>query len=180
MPILETLPTMLTAGNTLRFTRAYDDYPAPTWTAALYAENRDGSFTQAAVADGTSHSFTITATASAAFKVGRYRLVIQVTSGAVVETAESGWLTVTANLSATGKSDSRSWARQALDAVEATILNKATADQLAFSIRDRSVSRIPLVELMQLRTTLRAEVRTEEQGENAGLGRNIKVRFGRL
>jgi hypothetical protein len=32
---------------------------------------------------------------------------------------------------------------------------------------------------MKFRDQLRGEVRTEEQGSAAGLGRNIKVRYGR-
>lgn len=179
MPILDAFPKELIAGDTLRVVRGYADFEAPTWTATLYGENKDHSFSQAAVASGTDHSFTISATDSASFKVGRYRLNVRVTDGTIVETVETAWLEVRANLAATGKADPRSWARQALDAVEAAILNKATTDQLSFSIRDRSVSRIPLVELMQLRTELRSQVRTEEQGEARGLGRNIKVRFVR-
>lgn len=180
MPILDQFPSEHIAGDTLRVTRSYSDYPAGTWTATLYGENRDGTFSQAATASGTDHLFTIPAATTAALKPGRYRINVRVTDGSVVETAESDiWMDIAIDPAAAGTRDVRSWARRTLDAIEATLEGRATDGQQAMSVNGRSLSRIPIPELLQMRDKLRAEVRTEEQGESAGLGRNIKIRLSR-
>ena len=43
-----------------------------------------------------------------------------------------------------------------------------------------TVRQASLPELIEWRDKLRQEVRVEEQGEKAGVGRDIKVRFGRV
>lgn len=48
--------------------------------------------------------------------------------------------------------------RQLLEAVEAAILGTASSNQLSLTIAGRSISRIPIPDLIQLRTTLRAEI----------------------
>lgn len=179
MAVLYTFPKETIAGDTLRVTRAYSDYPAPTWTATLYAENKDSTFSSEAAADGSDHAFTVSAATSAAIKAGRYRWFVRVTDGSIVETVEDGWLEVLINPAASGNADRRSWARRTLDALEAVLEGKATADQAAMSINGRSISRIPLSELNQWHDKLRQQVRTEEAGAGAGLGRNIYVRLGR-
>lgn len=91
---------------------------------------------------------------------------------------ESGWVEVKPDPASSVKFDHRSWARRTLDAVEAFLEGNATTAQQSMSIAGRSISRWSIAELTQLRNDLRAEVRTEEQGSRAGLGRDIKVRYG--
>ncbi len=178
---LDSVPNKLAAGDTWRWLRSFSEYPAPTWTVTYYFENSAKQFSAAASASGTDHSVTVAAPTTADIPPGRYRWTAKATDGSIVETIENenGWLEVEPNLAATGTRDHRSWARRTLDAIEATLEGKASSDQLAMSINGRSISRIPLPELTQWRTQLRQEVKTEEGGSNAGLGRYIKVRLGR-
>lgn len=176
---MNSIPAQLIAGDTWAWSREFADYPAPTWVATVYFENAAGSFSAAATASGSDHAFSIDAATTGGKAAGRYKWSVRVASGSEAYTVESGWVDVLTNPAAAGNRDPRSWARRALDAVEAAIESRATSDQLSFSIRDRSVARHTLVELRQLRTELRQEVRTEERGEAAGLGRNIKTRFSR-
>lgn len=173
------IPSELRAGDTWRFLLDLSDYPAPTWDATLYFENAAESFNASASDSGTSHSFTISAATTGAKKAGRYKWFVRVTDGTVVETASEGWVDIGADPAAAGTRDHRSWARRALDAVQATIEGRASTDQQAMSIAGRSISRMTYPELRQMQTDLQAQVRTEEQGSRAGIGRNIKVRFGR-
>lgn len=181
MSIETSVPAGLIAGDTWRWTRDLPDYPAGTWTLTYYFECPAGEFSVAATADGTVHSVTIAATDTAGYAPGRYRWFARAVSGAIVETVagEEGWLDVTANPAATGRRDWRSDARKMLDAVTATLLGRASRDQLSMSLNGRSISRIPLIELREWKTQLEAEVRTEEKGDKAGLGRNIRTRFAR-
>lgn len=169
----------LTSGDTWSWTQSLADYPATSWTLTFYFENGSAKFTAQATANGDDHLITVPAAATADLEAGRYHWIARVTDGSRVYSIADGWTTVLPNPASLANQDRRSWARRALDAVEATIEGRASSDQLSFQIKDRAVSRIPVAELWQLRQDLKAEVRTEERGAKAGLGRYIKTRFGR-
>lgn len=172
------IPSELIAGDTWEWSADYGDYPAGTWTATAYFQNAAEEFSVSSTADGTSHLFAAAATATDDFKAGRYFVQVRVVSGSELYTVESGWCDVKADPASAVKVDHRSWARRTLEAVEAFLEGNATTAQQSMSIAGRSISRWSIAELMQFRNQLRAEVRTEEQGSAAGLGRNIKVRYG--
>jgi hypothetical protein len=176
----DSLPSELIAGDTWQWTRSFADYPAGTWTATVYFEMVGSQLNAAAAPSGTTFSFSIAASITSGKKAGRYKWWVRVTDGTISVTVEEGWLNVNPDPAGTGSRDHRSFARRALDAIEATLEGRATSDQMNMTIKDRSISRIPLNELMTLRTQLRQEVRTEEQGGKAGLGRNIRVRLSRV
>lgn len=172
------IPSDLIAGDTWIFDRDYADYPRSTWSATAYFENSAGSFNVASTANGTAQRFTIAAATTATYSAGRYRVRVRVTDGPSTYIAESAWVDVEVDPAKAGNQDPRSWARRTLDALEAFLEGNATTAQQSMSIQGRSLSRWSLAELQQFRNQLRAEVRTEEQGSNAGLGRDIKVRYG--
>lgn len=175
-----TIPAKLIAGDTWAFTFSHGDYAAPTWDASIYFENATATFNSTASDDGIDHAFSIDAATTAGKEPGRYKWSIRVSDGTSVYTVETGWAEVIADPAAAGTHDPRSDARKLLDALNATLLGRATSDQLAMSINGRSLSRTPLPELRQWRDQLKQEVKTEEQGgEKAGRGRHINVRFGR-
>jgi len=66
-----------------------------------------------------------------------------------------------------------------LDAVEAFLIGNASTAQASMTLNGRQISRWSLPDLTQWRDRLKAEVRIEEQGARAGVGRQIKVRLGR-
>jgi hypothetical protein len=177
--ILDKVPDSATAGDTWRWTLDMPEFPSPTWDATIYFQNTDGSFSQAAVDDGTRHAFTLAAATTAGKKAGKYKWFVRLTDGTNVETALEGWIDIEPDPSKSGGSDLRSQARKMLDAVEATLLGRATSDQLAMSINGRSLSRIPLTELKDWRAQLREEVKTAEGKNVGGKGRRIKVRLTR-
>lgn len=57
-------------------------------------------------------------------------------------------------------SDLRSHAERTLAAIEAVLEKRATSDQQSYSIAGRSITKIPLTELISLRDKYRAEVAT--------------------
>ena len=176
--ILSAIPKQFRAGDTWRLLLDLADYPSPTWSVVLAIENASSSKEFSATAGaGGAHSITVANTATAGVASGSYKWLLRATSGGVVETADEGWLYVLPSVSSDGKIDHRSWARRTLDALEATLEGKASADQLAMTIAGRSISRIPLPELLQWRTQLRSEVRTLEF--NGTTKRVINVRLGR-
>lgn len=173
------IPASLVAGDTWIFDRDYSDYPRPTWTATAYFENAEESFSVASTLNGTAQRFTIAAATTATYEAGRYRVRVRVTDGSSTYVAESAWVDVQLDPAKAGNQDPRTWARRTLEAVEAFLEGNASTAQQSMSIAGRSLSRWSLAELTQFRNDLRNEVRTQEQGSNAGLGRNIKVRYAR-
>lgn len=173
------LPTALIAGNTWQWDREYGDYPASTWTATAYFENKAKTFSTVGVASGSAHRFTIAAATSAAYPPGRYKVSVRVTDGSQVFIAETGYCEVEADPAAAGTRDTRSWARRTLDAVEAFLEGNASTAQQSMSIQGRSISRWSLPELTAWRDSLKLEVQKEQQGSRAGAGRNLKVRYAR-
>jgi hypothetical protein len=157
------VPSQLIAGDLWQWTRELSDYPAGTWTLTYYFSNKDQSFSVAGTPAGVVHGFSIAAATTAGYKAGRYKYSGRVVNGASSFTIEEGWLEVAANPAASGNRDVRSFARRTLDAIEATLEGRATSDQLAMSVNGRSISRIPLEELIAWRDRLR----------------NIRIRFGR-
>jgi hypothetical protein len=176
--ILDTVPDNAIAGDTWRWSLDLPDHPAPTWNSTIYLRNSEGSLSQVGVDDGTKHSFVISAAASATQKPGKYKWFVRVTDGSSTETPLEGWIEITPNPAA-GNFDPRSQSRKLLDAVEATLLGRATSDQLAMAINGRSLSRTPLEELKSWRAQLRQEVATAEGKNAGGKGRRIKVRLTR-
>ena len=172
------VPAELIAGDTWAWTRDLTDYPAGTWTATVYFINRDAAFNVAGSASGTTHSFSIAAATTATYKPGRYVWSLRVTNGSTTTTVDDGAVEVQPNPAGQAR-DTRSWARRTLEAVECFLAGNATTAQASMTIRDRSISRWSLKELQDWRDKLRGEVRAEEQGESAGLGRDIRVRFRR-
>jgi hypothetical protein len=177
--ILDKVPDSAIAGDTWRWTLDLADFPAPTWDATIYFQNTDGSFSQVAADDSTRHAFTLSAATTSAKKAGRYKWFVRVTDGTSVETPLEGWIDIAPDPSKSGATDHRSQARKMLDAVEATLIGRATSDQLAMSINGRSLSRIPLEELKAWRAQLRQEVATNEGKSAGGKGRRINVRLKR-
>jgi hypothetical protein len=173
-----TVPSSLTAGDTWEWTRDLADYPAGTWTLTYYFSKAGKQFSAAATADGATHDVSVTAATTAPYPAGRYRWTARVVSGSESFTVEDGWVDVAAN-PATDTSDPRSTPRQLLDAINCFLIGNATTAQQSMTINGRSISRWSLPELTAWRDKLKGEVQAEEAGSNAGLGRNIKVRFGR-
>jgi len=72
-------------------------------------------------------------------------------------------------------------ARNMLNAIEAVLEGRITADVESYSIAGRSITKIPVSELLVLRSKYKAEVQSQEAAENVSLGlgsgRKIKTRF---
>jgi hypothetical protein len=173
------MPSSLRAGDTWQLLLTLADHDAPTWSSVLYFEKAGLSFSVNGAASGSQHSFTLAAADSAGKEPGNYKWFIRATAAGIVDTVLEGWLDILPDLAAAKGRDHRGPARVMLDAVNATLLGRASSDQLAMTINGRSISRIPLPELRQWQAQLKQEVRTEEKGAAAGLGRNIKVRYAR-
>jgi hypothetical protein len=173
------IPQTLVAGDTWQWDAEYGDYPASGWSATAYFQNAAGSFSVAATASATAHRFAKSAADSSLMVAGQYFVRVRVAQGALNHVVEEGWCEVQANPATAGGVDHRSRARRTLEAIEAFLEGNATTAQQSMSVAGRSLSRWSIAELNEWRDRLIAEVRAEDQGSAAGIGRDIKVRFDR-
>ena len=77
--------------------------------------------------------------------------------------------------------DLRSHAKKVLDAIEAVLENRASQDQMSYSIAGRSLSRMSIDDLMTFRNRYRAEylreIKLARIKNKQDSGNTIKVRF---
>ena len=175
-------PISITAGDTVAWTTPLEAYPAPVWTLKYAFRNSAAGFDVVSSAAGAEHSVSLSANTTKTYKPGVYHYQAYVVNEAGDRhTVGTGALTVKADLASAASFDGRTHARRTLDAIEATLEGRATADQLKFEIAGRKLERTPIGELLRFRDLYRAEVLREEAAERIakGLGnRNpILVRF---
>lgn len=116
-----------------------------------------GSLTKDGSVVGDDIVFTLLAAETAAFVTGQYwyQVIGDQTVGDGRTFILDGSVRLRGTITGSGTYDGRSVAQQILAAIDATILNKATADQQGYMIQSgsgsRSLSRIPLPELKEIR-----------------------------
>jgi hypothetical protein len=116
-------------------------------------------------------TFALTASETTNLTTGQYwyQVVAEDGLGARVFITE-GTIYVIGKITGAGTFDGRSVAEKILEAIDATILGKATADQQSYVIQSgsgsRSLSRIPVTELRELRKDYAAIVAAEKRSSN--------------
>lgn len=185
-------PAELRAGDTWEWRREdLSDYPASTWALTYRFKNSSGGFEVVATADGDLYAVSVAAATTAAYTAGTYQWQAQVVNGSEKHTVENGTLTVLASFfatSATTAYDYRSHAQKALDAINAQLESRATADQREYEINVggsmRRVVRASLQELIAAKqyyeTLVASELAQQRATEGLPDPRRSYVRFGAL
>lgn len=145
------IPQSVTAGDLWSWTDSLADYPATLWTLTYYFRGPTSLASTVGVASGVNHVVTVLAATSSPLKPGVYDWQAQAVLTATPTTKQTvavGRLTVLANL-ANASVDNRSFNVRVTEALQATIENRATTDQLSMSIAGRSLSRMSWDELLK-------------------------------
>jgi hypothetical protein len=144
---------------------------------------------------GGNHKFSITATettddyiieiasaTTAAYATGDFHWYAFITRSSDSEriAVDDGYAKIELNFADTN-ADHRSHAKKVLDAIEAVIENRASQDQMSYSIAGRSLARMSIDDLMTFRNRYRAEYNEELKRwrvkNKQDTGNTIKVRF---
>lgn len=180
------IPTSFVAGDTVRWSVSFSNYPSSIWSLKYRLVNQSGALTVTATPNSNAYSLTITADQSATLSAGVYQCLAWVEKGAGGSyerySVFNGSVTITANYATSNASDTRSWARKALDAVEAVIAGRATKEYESMTIGGRTITMMSPAELMTWRSRLKYEVRMEEQAERLANGleaKKILTRFSK-
>lgn len=172
-------PKIVYIGDSYSWTVSDSVHPASDWNLTVYLQ-RSGSTAETSSATAIdSVSFAVTASVSgSATGSGAWFLVFD--DGVVRETVPGGAVTVNPNPSGSAY-DPRSHAQKVLDAIEATLEGRASLDQQSITIAGRTLSRMPIADLLRLRGIYREEVKNEEIAlrisAGLGSGRQVLVRF---
>ncbi|MBG1232981.1 hypothetical protein [Aestuariivirga litoralis] len=155
----------LVAGDTWTWRRSdlVAAYPLVAYALA-YAMKRDGDadaapVTFAAAETGNTYQVTVPAATTADFTPGTWvwsAFMTRTSDSARVQVA-TGSFTVVAD-GTISTADPRSHAQRMLDAIEALLENRATSDVNSYSIAGRSLTKMSVTELRQLRNYYRREV----------------------
>ena len=179
-------PSKAYAGDTISWTKAVADYPASEgWTLKYGLRSKDKlELTVTATASGDDYAAEITPAQSVGLPVGFLSWVAFVVKVGETErhTVGTGQLEILANPEEGAGGQPLSTARQALEAVNAALIENAARPEGSITFSDgRTVSYRNHAELVQLRNVLMGEVRNEEKAAKiaAGMdsGSNIRIRF---
>ena len=161
------------------------DYPTADYSLSYEFNLIDGA-TPANFTIGTTESgdeYIVATSNTSSYTKGEYNWVEYITrtsDNARIKLSE-GFTEIQDNYATTNASV-RSFAKRVLDAVNAVIENRATMDQSSMSIAGRSLSRMSISELHELKDRYNIEYKQEKQkariANGQGSGNTIKVKFG--
>lgn len=158
-------PPFFNAGTTLKVDRTI-----PGWSAADFAYQLilagAGTLTKSATADADGVTWHVvlapsdTGPLNTAAQPSPYAYVERLTDSTTGEVYDvgNGRIMVNANLATVSPGDMVSFEEKTLSAIEAVLQNRVTADLEQYSIAGRSITKIPVRELLQLRGQYRALV----------------------
>lgn len=165
----------LIAGTTLSFATSVPEYPASAgWTLKYYLRRRDavGAIDLTADADGDDYRVEVAAATTAAWPAATYGWESRAEKGTEKYPVASGQIVVLPDIAtSTGAYDSRSKAEQALEAVDAMMLNKASSAQRRYRIGERELESYGVTELLALRSHLAIQVKRERRAQALAEGR---------
>lgn len=162
-----TIPNQIRVGNTVEFCQtAYDSIGNQLTSGAGYTLYfvMSNATSQISVSSTTENEqgylFQIPYTVTSGWTAGNYTAVVYAQDGTNRYEQASSSISVLPSLSVAV--DSRSIARQTLDALDAAILGQASSNQLSMSIAGRSISRMSLEELIKAKGRFDFIVKSED------------------
>lgn len=172
-------PNIVTAGDTIQWSRSFPDYPAASGWALKYALR--GPFAIDITAD-SNQQITVLASASSAWVAGVYSVQGYVVKGTEQHTIYSGTMIIRPNLiNVSGVYDGRSHARRVLDAIEAVIEKRASKGDQQTTIDGIMLNKMTAEQLLMMRARYQrecaAEQRVTDRLNGKKSGRRVLMRF---
>ncbi len=160
-PLVQTdeVPTLFTAGETVKFTRTFDLYEAPAWAYTIYFNGPTAIFNKQATAgtDGFDVTLTHTDTEVAA---GIYRYIERVSNATTGEvyTVGQGVVQIEIDMATAPAGAYLSFWENQLAIIEAALSGRLTADMQSYQIAGRAVVKIPVKELLEIRAIAKTNI----------------------
>ena len=183
----ETEPAEIVAGDRLIFRRTdlNTDYSNASYTLKYSARLEGTGSTEieiTASASGDDYLVEVASAVTAAYTAGQYIWQGYITRNSDAQRITIGtgsWKVIANRDSAT--TDPRSHPRIMVEKIEAILEGRADADVSSYSINGRSLTKIPIPELMEFRRSYKTEylreLRIERRQKGIGTGSTVKVGF---
>jgi hypothetical protein len=176
----DVVPDHFPAGTTVKFTRSLNDFsPADGWTYAIYLNGLTQKFNKAATVLANIFQIEFLPSDTANLNPGPFRYAERLTNAGTGEvfdiTGDELVINIEPNVASAAAGTFNTWEERTLAIVEAAIAGRLTSDIQAYQIAGRSVSKIPIVELRQIRGELKAAI--WRQNHPGQLGVPHKVTF---
>lgn len=190
-----TIPTIepyeVTGGDTWKWDKSLADYkPSESWVLSYSFRAKTGTgFNITAAANSANNGWNIVVAKSATvgYTAGEYDWQAYVTKSTERFMVDEGKLIVSANLNAaaTGSTtDLRSHSKRMVDAIQAVLEGRVDSDVENYSIGGRSITKIPVTELVSILSTYEEKLEEEQKKRRLdnkhGSGRVVKARFNSL
>jgi hypothetical protein len=172
-------PRSFRAGDTVTWEKSFSDYPASeSYVLKYYLVKSGNQIVLTSEPSGDDHLVTIAAADSVEYEAGRYFYQARIEKAAEIFTVGEGVIEVKVSLAgATTGFEWREHCEQALENIEAVLLNKATADNYSYSIAGRSLSKYSWTELREMRGYYRNELRAFNRKHGRARPSKIGVQF---
>lgn len=182
-------PSEVVVGDFIQWKRSdlVADYPPSLYTATYVARITGGGASEIQLTgtnynSGEAYLFTVTSAESANFTAGYYHWQLEIVrnsdSNRIV--VDRGAFTAIVDLDV-NNADPRTHDEIMLTKIQSLLENRADGDVESYSIQGRSLTKIPIKELIEWERYYRDRVNRQKQMENIKLGRKtsntVKVRF---
>lgn len=174
-------PVELRAGVTLSVRNLLTAYPADGGWTLRVALRGPAAINLVGTSDGVTHVLSADAATTAGWAPGTYAWAATLEHGLdVVDAGGSSFVIVPSMGSITAFYVATTHAERTLALIEAAIEGRIPKDQQSYQIGNRQLTRIPIADLIKLRSQYRAEVardRRRRSGFGSLMGQNVRVWF---
>ena len=174
--IPDVVPAVFTAGETVKFTRSFDDYQGPGWAYTIYFNGATDVFNKAGSWNSASYDVVLTPS-DLAVAAGLYRYIERVANSGTGEvyTVGDGVVTIEVDLATAPAGAMLSFWEKQLSMIESVLAGRVTNDVQSYQIAGRAVVKIPIKELLQLRAIAKANIWRAANPE--AIGEPVRVTF---
>jgi hypothetical protein len=172
------IPNKLTAGLSVSFLFFDPDHLSDEWTASIHLRSASSKIDIDAESEGDGYRFKVSASQSASWVAEKYTAVVRLARGDEVVEVWNDRIEVYPDIAALNTYDTRTANERMLEAIRATLENRATKDQTKLSHDGKSLERTPLGDLMKLELLYQKRVASERRkSAGSGLFKINKVRM---
>ena len=164
------IPDYFYSGDSLAWEHNIDMYPASLFDCEYVLINNTGKETITTTKNGDSFVVYLAGVNTENFNSGFYKVYAILTDTTNKYTVEIKTIEIKESLTSANSKVIISHNRKVYESICAVIENRATYDQMSYSIQGRSLTRTPLKDLMYFKETYYNLVQQEEQKEKARLG----------
>lgn len=174
-PIIpDVVPDHFPAGTTVKFTRPLDDFlPSDGWAYSIYLNGLTQKFNKAATVLANIFQIEFLPADTASLNPGPFRYAERLTNSGTGEvydlTGDELVINVEPNAGSSAAGAFNTWEEKTLAIVEAALAGRLTSDIQAYQIAGRSVSKIPVMQLREIRGQLRAALWSQNHPGRLGV-----------